>query len=173
MRIRTVAVVALLFVGMSGPAPAQPEAVTPQLLEDVAGIHRALDRLVGLLETMQANQRIDIVLKRIALRERRLEPLEDRLKTAESTALSLGGEISRLETMVEQQEEVLGDEIRRGLDQPSSGTRRGLDELRMILRIQSDELDEAESRVRGLEDAMARGRDEIAILDEMLLEMLE
>lgn len=173
MSIRILAVIALLFAGASGPTLAQPEAVAPQLLEDVAGIHRALERLVGLLETMQANQRIDIVLKRIALREQRLEPLEDRLKTAESQVQSLNGEITRLETMLEQQEEVLGDEIRRGLDQPDSDTRRMLDELRMILRIQSDELAQAESRVRGLEDEMARGRDEIAILDEMLLEMLE
>ena len=65
------------------PAACRPGQVLRRalaaLLEQVTGVNRSLERLVSLLEDSLDRQQIDLLLKRIELRERRLAPLEAQL----------------------------------------------------------------------------------------------
>ena len=145
---------------------------TPTLTEDVAGIHQALDRLVNLLERVQRNQRVDLLLKRIELRERRLAPLEKRLAGAQSEVEGIEAEQVRMESMREQQERELDEIVREGRE-TDDGVRRMLREVELVQNAMEARLSNAQSRVRRFEDELADGREEIEILDEMLLELLD
>jgi hypothetical protein len=148
------------------------EAEAPALIEDVAGIRQALDRLVDLLETVQHNQRVDLLLKRIELRERRLAPLERRLAGAQRDVEGIEAEQVHMESMREQQERELDESVREGLE-TDDGVRRMLREVELMQTAMEARLDDAQARVRRYEDELADGREEIEILDEMLLELLD
>ena len=144
----------------------------PALLEDVAGIRQALDRLVILLETLQHNQRVDLLLKRIELRERRLAPLERRLAGAQGDMEGIEAEQVHMESMREQQERELDEIVREGKE-TDDGIRRMLREVELMQTAMEARLFDAQARVRRFEDELAEGREEIEILDEMLLELLD
>ena len=145
---------------------------TPTLTEDVAGIHQALDRLVNLLERVQRNQRVDLLLKRIELRERRTAPLERRLTGAQAEMEGIEAEQVHMESMKEQQEQELDEIIREG-KQTDDGVRRMLREIELMQTAMEARLLDAQARVRRFEDELAEGREEIEILDEILLELLD
>ncbi len=167
-------VLVVLALGMPGvqAQTEMSEAEAPALIEDVAGIRQALDRLVGLLETVQRNQRVDLVLKRIELRERRLAPLERRLAGAQGDVESIQSELVHMEAMQEQQERELDESAREDLG-TNDGIRRMLQEIEQMQTGMQARLDDAQARVRRYEDELADGREEIYILDEMLLELLD
>ncbi len=148
------------------------EVEAPALVGDVAGIRQALDRLVDLLETVQRNQRVDLLLKRIELRERRSAPLERRLAGAQADVEGIEAEQVRMESMREQQEREL-DEIMRQGQETDDGVRRMLREVERMQTAMEARLLDAQSRVRRFEDELADGREEIEILDELLLELLD
>jgi TolA-binding protein len=170
MKRRSTAVLIALFLALPVTLTSA-DVPTSELDEDVAGIRQALDRLVVLLETVQHHQRVDLLLKRIELRERRLEPAERRLRSAEGDVEGLEGELVHMRAMKEQEEEKLDELIRtREIDY---GDRRQLEEIKTVEVALEARLDEARMRVRRYEDELADGREEIEILDEMLLELLE
>jgi hypothetical protein len=150
----------------AGAAEAGPGA-------ELAGIQRSLDRLVELLEVHLAHQRVDLVLKRITLMERRLEPAEQRLRDAEAELHGRESEIERMKLMLEEQRTVLEDELREGMDPAESDTREMIAEWERHIRTEESQLDAMQMRVRELEDEIAERRDDIEILDDILLELIE
>jgi chromosome segregation ATPase len=140
---------------------------------EVHGIHQALDRLVGLLEQAQYQQRVELLLKRIELKERRLAPLEARLRSAEGQVEGLEDELRHLETMRESAEQTIDEEVRSGLDDPQSESRRMLEDLKRMVEPVTARLAEARLRMRRAEDDLLDGREEIDDLDAMLMELLE
>jgi predicted nucleic acid-binding Zn-ribbon protein len=176
MTLRSIAFVLGLLILPALPAVGQPVAtgrVDGQLAEDVQGIRRTLDRLVGLLETARHHRQVDLLLKRIELRERRLEPLEGRLSSAEAELQRTEEYLQTLERMRDQHEELLNQEIRDGADAPRSDTRRTLEEIRRSWTGAEERLEAARMRVQRYENELTDGRRDIEILDEMLLELLE
>ncbi len=147
------------------------ETPAPELGADVAGIRSALDRLVVLMETVQHQQRVDLVLKRIELRERRLAPLEQRLQDAHSDVETMEGELVQMRAMREQFEAQL-DELSKTRDMDEN-ERNQIREFERVEAAIEARTDEAQLRVRRYEDELADGREEIEILDEMLLELLD
>jgi chromosome segregation ATPase len=141
--------------------------------QDLAGIQRSLDRLVELLEVHLEHQRVDLLLKRIQLKERRLEPSERRLRDAEGELEGLQSEIAQMKRMLEEQQEVVDDMIRDGSDQPDSDERRMIADIERAIRSLEAQADERQVRLRRIEDDLAAQREEIEILDDMLLEMLD
>jgi len=170
---------ALLGLLVLDPVPARaqtaapPPATSSAVVDELAGIHQALERLVGLLEQVRQHQEVELLIRRIELRERRLTPLENRVESAESAVQGLTAEIKRLRDMLSHEEDLLQEEIRAGTDTPDSDTRRMIGELRRVLDTQTSMLELESLRLRQLEDQLADGREEVEILDEMLLEMLE
>lgn len=157
---------------LADPAPAAPSA-TSALEQEIAGIHRTLDRLVALLETVRDNQRVDLLLKRIELKERRLAPLENRWQSALDRIESLQSEATGVESRRAELEDTLNLEIRAGQDHPESDTRQMLQQLVAALKALEGQLAEARARARSLEDELAGSRKQIAALDEQLLKLLE
>jgi len=172
--IRAFAVAAtILLLSTAAVAQSATDAPSTQVAADVHGIHQALNRLVVLLEEVRQQRHVELLLKRIELKERRLAPLENRLRSAEGDVVGLEDELKHIEVMRTQTEQQIDDEIRTGKDDPQSGSRRMLDEVERMVESLNARLDEARLRVRQAEDDLLDGREEIEILDEMLMELLE
>ncbi len=173
MKDRSTAILIVLFLlCLTFPVTRTPaETPTPELGADVAGIRTALDRLVVLMETVQHQQRVDLVLKRIELRERRLAPLERRLQGAQSDVETMEGELVQMKAMREQYETQV-DEMSKTREL-NEGERLQVREFERVEAAIEARVDEARLRVRRYEDELADGREEIEILDEMLLELLD
>jgi hypothetical protein len=174
MRVRIV--VAVVVIGLVctfafGRQPAEGADAGPSGSE-MAGIQRSLDRLVDLFEAHLEHQRLDLLLKRIQLKERRLEPAQKRLRDAEARLEGREAEIKRMKQMLEEQQSVLDDEIRQGGDAGDSETRRMIINLERVIRTQEAQVEDGRARVRRLEDELAVQREEVEILDDLLLEML-
>ena len=170
MKRRSTAVLIALFLALS-VTPMSADAPTSELGEDVAGIRQALDRLVVLLETVQDHQRVDLLLKRIELRERRLAQLERRLRSAQSDVEGLEDELVQMRAMKDQEKAELDELSRtREIDDGDRLRLKGIERAEVGVEAR---LVEARIRVRKSEDELADGREEIENLDEMLLELLE
>ena len=166
----------LAFSWTAGPASAQQGRVVTdpaeQMLEDVSGIHDTLVRLVDLLESLHTHQKIDLLIKRIELKERRLAPLARRLRSAESQVENLETETARTNMWRDQVQEELDVNVVRGGQVPD-GAREQLAQAERELERLDVELEAERFRVRRLEDELAEGREDIEDLDAMLLELLE
>ena len=140
---------------------------------ELAGINRTLARLVGMFESSLRLQQADLVLKRIELRERRLEPAERALRGARESLDDQETHLEQLAEMLESFREDLQAEMRDGLDQPRSETRRTIGEVEAALRTEETRRDNVVRRIRDLEDEIAEGRERIEELEEVLQELLE
>ena len=168
---------ALALPSSALPAAAQQatpsQGSEPRLVEEVAGLRSSLDRLVLLLERAADQQKIDLLLKRVELKERRLIPVASDLRSLEGDYEDQKVVVTRYQEMLEQAEDLLSDEIRRGVDRPDSEPRQMIPGFERELQIEIARIEELERRMRRLEDELSDGRREIAILDEQLRELLE
>ena len=153
--------------------PSSGDEGSDALLVEIAGLNRSLDQLVVLLRAGLAHQKIDVLLKRIELKERRMAPLERRLGNVQDEILAIHSDLARFETMKERAEEELLDREREGNEGAMNESRYMIHELEQAIVSERAKLEELERRVPLLENELADGRDEIAILDEMLAELLE
>jgi len=174
----SIRLVALVVVSLVAPAVAlgqgaPADVASRSLAEDVGGIRSALERLVELQETAGHFREVDVLLRRIELLERRLEPAERQLQSAERTVRGMEDDLATLQKMREQHDEVLDEEIRKGVDVPRSGTRNMLADIERTLETREEQIKEARARARRFEDGLAERREEIEVLDDMLLELLE
>jgi len=142
------------------------------LVGEVAGLRESLDRLVLLLERVAEQQKIDLLLKRIELGERRLIPVASDLRSLEGDYEDQKTKVKRYQEMLVQMEDALSEEIRRGVDRPDSEPRQMIPELERELQIEVGRIEDLERRIRRLEDELADGRREISVLDEQLRELL-
>ena len=175
MNSRSIGALLVVLILSAFPASAQTGSTeqATELSDEMRGIRRALDRMVGLLETLHQQQDVDLLLKRIELHERRLEPLERRLRSAESEIQGSEEHLKHLELMREQHEEILNAEIREGADTPRSETRRMLDDLARPREAAEERQESARMRAQEYQNDLARGREEIEILDEVRIELLQ
>jgi len=149
------------------------DAVSAQVAEDLKGIRQALDRLVAASERAEQDRKIDLLLRRIEWRERRLVPLEQRVETARTELRKIEDHLAQLAMLKDQGEERLADEIGDGLDAQRSEARRMLDEIERTRQTQEQRQEQAVLRARQLEDELAERRRSIEILEDELLDLLE
>jgi len=176
MNTRSIGALLVVLILSALPAAGQSgstDEIVAQLSDDVEGIRRALDRMVGLMETVRSQRDVDLLIKRIELHERRLAPLQSRLRSAESEINGNEEHLKHLELMQEQHEEILNEEIREGTDTPRSETRRVLDDIARDRAAAEERLELVRMRAQQYENDLARGRKEIEILDETLIELLQ
>ena len=179
MRCRILAVVVcglLVAAASASVARAQEGAAGApgaSLLDEIAGLNRSLDRLVTLLEGVLQNQKVDLLLKRIELRERRIAPMESRLRGLEADLTDGEGETRRLEAMKDREEESLREALRTGVEQDIENLREMIRQIDMGLAHHADRMQDARRRINETENDLASSRREIAILDDMLLELIE
>jgi len=177
MRNRWMAVAACglllaLWTTVPGAQDAQPEAPDSDLVVEVQNLNRSVGQLVSLLETAVSHQHIDLVLKRLQLKERRIAPLRDRVESAESAVNNREDELRRIKMMLEEHEETARERLRAG-EEPDPEAQQMVDSLEPHVRILQRELEEYQLRLRTAEDDLARRLEEIEDLDEMLEELFE
>jgi len=164
--------IALVLVGTSvSYAQAEP-AELPRLTEEVAGVNRSLDRLVGLLVTMLEQQKTDLLLKRIEMKERRVLPLEQEMRRARNTASNIGVEIDRMQAMIDDAESSQRKALRDGREREGKELDQMITQLSLNYDVEVASRDEHERRARDLEDQIALHRRDIEVLDDLLMEQL-
>jgi len=171
------ALLAAAFLAWAGTAAAQQGGTagpdSARLVEEVAGLRDSLERLAALLERATDQQKIDLLLKRIELKERRMIPVATDLRTLEGQYEDQKAVVKRYQEMLDQMEDVVSNEVRRGVDQPDSEARRSVTEIERELQIEVTRIEDLERRMRRLEDELDQGRREVAILDERLQDLLD
>lgn len=179
MKRNRVASVCCLLVFCLGVTPAWSQVVTTageeasHLVEQLELLNRSLARLVELQERLLGNQRVDLLLKRIALEERRLAPLEKELLDARREFQELESRLEMIRGELDLQEENLREALMNGADAQKEQFRTAVDEMRRFLDIAEKRRDDMSARIRLLEDDLAEGREEIATLDAMLRELVD
>lgn len=142
------------------------------LAQEVAGVNRSLDRLVQMLSTMLEQQKIDLLLKRIEMRERRVLPLEQELRSARNAASEIVVEIDRLQAMLDEGESSAREALRDGQEIEAREIGQMVTQIRLNLNVVVASRDEHQRRARDLEDQIGIQRREIEDLDDLLIEHL-
>ncbi len=153
------------------PTPAEP--LPANVGQELRGIRQALDQLVRLQQMDDQLRRVDQVLQRIQLWVNRLAPLEQKLSSTEAEIRKAEEGLEALERMREQHQDRLKEEIRDGVDAPRSETRRMLEDIERSRIGGEERMEPRRLRLQELENELSRGRRQISILDEKLLELLE
>lgn len=165
---------ALALLALAPPSAQQTQAeLAPSLEGEVAGIRRALERLVSLLDAQRAQRDVEILLRRIELKERRLAPLQERLRASENEVNGLEDELRRMGTLKAEVDQRVDVAIREGTDRPDSEDRRMLSQIEPALKGLAEQMEIAAMRRRQAEDALAEAREEIEILDDLLADLLD
>jgi chromosome segregation ATPase len=151
------------------PAPASGESVA-LLAREMAGVRRSLDRIGELLERLLAGQEADLLLRRIALKERRLDPVLDELARLRRDLDDAEAEKGQMLTYLES----LADEVTRGqLSGEDVATLQSeREQVENLVASHEATLRSLETRIADLENEVADERDEIEILEEILEERL-
>lgn len=167
---------ALLFISAAPPAEAQapaPVSDSATLATEMSQLNRTLDELVQLVGAILDNDRVELLIRRIELQERRLAPKEAQLRRVENNLFDVKSDVTRIQEMLDDHERALTEEIRDGKDQPDSETRQVMAQLRLALKDVTARYEETQLRQRRLEDDLAEDRERIDDLDDLLREMLE
>ena len=102
-----------------------------------------------------------------------MAPLERRLRGVQDDIVHLQSEVARFEQMKEHSEQELLDHERDGNEAGINESRYLIHEFEQAMVSERAKLEELERRVPLLENELADGREEIAILDEKLDELLD
>lgn len=165
---------ALLLMMFGAPAIAQSTTETDSdLVREVAALRKTVEKAVALLDRALVHQRVELLLKRLDLKERRVLPLESELRAARDAVTASRNEVERFELILEETEQRISQEVRDGTDQPDSENRLLKQDLEQALAHGRRNLESDEERVRQLEDELASRLDEIEILEDSLQERLD
>ena len=118
----------------------------------LAEISASLGRIADLLQSQAEGRRLDLVMQRIDLRQRRLEPLEARLRMARATRDGYEEERFRLQSQLEN----MADEI------TSGGLEVEEDQVRMTTNYIESELTVTATRLRATNDEIATLENEVS-----------
>lgn len=167
-----VATAALLVAGSPAVVAQQDTDDLPRLVEEMSGVNRSLDQLVRLMESILEQQKTDLLLKRIEMKERRVSPLEAEMRNARNTASGISTEIERLQAMLDEWESAHRRAVRDGKEAVAAEQLEMINQVRSNLEIEILSRDDFERRARDLEDEIALHRRVIEVLDDMLAEKL-
>lgn len=170
-----------------GPAPRQQEAAPPEaaagggheagmadaLQRELAGMRLSLQEITILLAAALEHQELSVLMSRIELKQRRLQPLETALLNARKERRGMTEEEAHHADMLEMFEDQAGThandpeamEREDLMKREASRSRKRLDRLASLI-------DALDLRIIELEDDLARNEDDIAILEELIDERL-
>jgi len=152
-------------------APSGTEIAT--LTAEIGKLNGSLDDIARSLRVLLHDQKIQVVIRRIELAERRQAPFSSELRSARADVRAQKEELVRMEGIMENIRRRVDDAIRQGNDPQNVPERAELEQFESMLEIERERLSTAEVRVIDLENDAARGRDRIGILDEQLQELLD
>jgi chromosome segregation ATPase len=149
--------------------PATPSQESAALLaREMAGVRRSLDHIGELLERLLAGQETDLLLRRIALKERRLDPVLDELTRLRRDHDDAEAEKGQMLAYLES----LADEVTRGQlsGEDVAALQSEREQVENIVAAQEETLRSLETRIAEIENEVADARDDIEILEEILEE---
>jgi hypothetical protein len=172
--LRSIVPGALSLMIFTAPAISQTTTETgSELVREVAALRKTMEQAVVLLDRALVHQRVELLLKRLDLKERRVLPLESELRGARDELTASRNELARFEMILEETEQGISQEVRDGTDQPDSENRRLKQDLEQAVAHVQRNLESDEQRVRQLEDELAERLEEIELLEDSLQERLE
>jgi chromosome segregation ATPase len=175
MRYGVLFTVCLFVTAASVPVVAEEsgDSGSATLLEEVAGLRASVNELVRLLERHMGYQKTELMLKRIDLKQRQLEPLERELRNSNNLLESRQDEIDQLAMFLEQIEREIDDEIRAGTDTPDSDSRGYRQEVELQRTKLEERIGDLEREILDLEGEVAYRQRELEDLEEILEDFLE
>jgi chromosome segregation ATPase len=164
-----------LVVAAAVPAIAEEamDAESTTLVEEVAGLRGSVDQLVTLLERHMKYQKTELILKRLDLKERQLQPLERELRATRDDLEYRNEELDELGMYLAQVESEIEEEIRVGTDSPDSHSRRAREEVEERRKNLEERIVDLERRILDLEGEVAFRQREIDDLEDILEDYLE
>jgi len=175
MRYGVLFAVCLFATAVSVPAVAEEsgESGSTALVEEVAGLRASVDELVNLLERHMSYQKTELMLKRIDLKQRQLEPLERELRNKQDLLESRRDEIDQLRMFQEQIDEQIEGEIREGIDAPDSDSRAYREEIELQRGKLEERILDLERKILDLEGEVGYRQRELEDLEDILEDFLE
>jgi len=151
----------------------QPRGDVAPVAEELAAIRQSLDRLVGLLESLERRQQSDLLMKRIEMKERRIAPLEQKLRQNLDEQDSLTETLTSFQSYRDGAEEQLDNALRNGDEQAAQGSREELSHIEAESARMKARLELLRGRGLQIEADLIDGRREIKALDDRLVEWVE
>jgi chromosome segregation ATPase len=143
------------------------------LLQEMARLNHSLEEISGLLSLLLDGQEVDILMKRMQFKERRLAQVESEMRSRRSESEHLQEDIKQMEAYREELELRAESGAQGGLEPPNpedESMRRHLDaELERLV----ERADSLYQQAVELENEVGTLRDEYEILEEMLDERLD
>ena len=153
-------------------AGAQEEPISREdlLVQELAGIRQSLTYISTLLDSVLQQQGIDVLMKRLQLKESRIAPLERELRAVRDDREALGEEVKRMRVMLEDWEREAQDR------DPSLPEDEDMNRELLRLRRNIEFMEEREAtlylRIIELDNDLSRSRSDIRILEESVDEQL-
>lgn len=150
----------------TGDAPRSSPEVA--VAAEMAELNRTLQRIHAVLDRFLTQQELDLLMKRIELKARRLGPLQSELRDIENSIESAQDEMKRLRMFKEQTERDIEEHRDHGKEAEASSLGRLLRELEGNTELAEQRLEGLLQRRIEIEDDLATGREEIEFLEEAL-----
>ena len=149
-----------------------PEDRRQSVVRELAGLNRTLQQIQGVLERLLVQQELDLLMKRIDLKARRLAPLQSELRGIRGSIESTNGEMKRSGAFKKQLQAELERyrELRR--DTNGSAEERSLQDVESEIDLIEERLETLQRRQIEVEDELAARRQEIQFLEDALDERL-
>jgi CAP-Gly domain-containing linker protein 1 len=171
--VRAAALVSAVFV-LTASTAAEPVALGgDELLRELASIRASLDKLSVQIEALTRQQELDVLVRRIAVKQDRLIPIEAELREARTDGKRLTSELEKLDLLEIQWKDEL---IKHGTidrDESTQQTERQLAMLRERRETLEAQLATNQQRVLELEKRFDDTRREIEAVEDLVDERLK
>jgi chromosome segregation ATPase len=160
----------------SGPTDdsSSPSAgASAALLQEMTRLNQSLEEISGLLVLLLDGQEVDILMKRMQFKERRLAQVESELRSRRSEYENLQEEIKQMEGYREEMEIEAANRDQGGLDSTNSEDERIRRQIEAEMERITERSESIYRQVAELENRVGELREEYEILEEMLDERLE
>jgi chromosome segregation ATPase len=131
---------------------------TARILDRLTQIHGALERIADSLEGQLDGQRLDLMLKRLEVSERRVAPLEEQVRKAQAERSLLQDREERAELQLSE----MADRIAAGeLELSDSEAEAAVAQMELDLEQFRSRISELDGQLAGLENELTRVREGI------------
>jgi chromosome segregation ATPase len=169
-RFALAAVVALA----AAPSAAQPApVVSDELMKELTAIRAALDKLSAQLEALSRQQELDVLVRRIAVKQDRLLPIEAELREVRNEGKRLSSELEKLDMLETQWKDELLKHGSLETEEATEQTERQLLLLRQRRETLEAQLRANQQRVIDLEARFDETRRDIEAAESLVDERLE
>lgn len=138
------------------------------VVQEMAGLNATLQQIQAVLDRLLIQQELDLLMKRIDLRSRRVAPMESELRGIKSSVRSTTEEIQHLELYREELEESAADRREQGLEETGSAEEREQRDIESRLSVVTERLESLQRRQIEVENELAEQREEIQFLEDAL-----